>query len=117
MKKFSIPIALVLLDLYALPGCSKESSAPAPVVIKVNNARFAAVAAIPNVGMKYTELACTTTDSLPGTECFRAPGTSCGAESMCVPLPPQIQSGQYTRSEIDQKIKLVEKSFGVKYTY
>jgi len=101
MKKFSIPIALVLLDLYALPGCSKESSAPAPVVIKVNNARFAAVAAIPNVG----------------TECFRAPGTSCGAESMCVPLPPQIQSGQYTRSEIDQKIKLVEKSFGVKYTY
>jgi hypothetical protein len=34
-----------------------------------------------------------------------------------LPAGADIQSGRYTQNEIDQKIKLAEKAYGVKYTY
>jgi hypothetical protein len=115
MKKLSIHISLLILSLYVLPGCTKNSAASIKVV-KVENARFA-TSAIPNVKPSYTALACTTTDSMPGTKCVDAKGSSCSAPGMCVAVKGQIQSGLYTREEVDRNIDLVEKAFGIRYTY
>jgi hypothetical protein len=111
MKKISI---LLLLSLYIFPGCTKESNAPLQVT-KLNNARFA-TSANPNLKPTFTQLACIV-DSMAGTECVDAKGSSCSALTMCTPIKNQIQSGLYTKDEIDQKINLVEKAYGVRYTY
>lgn len=116
MKKISVNVVLLLLGLYLLPGCAKDSAAPDAKVVKVENARFAS-SDIPNLKPSYTALACTTTDSMPGTKCIDAKGSSCSAPGMCMGVKGQIQSGLYTQDEIDQKIKLVEKAFGIRYTY
>jgi hypothetical protein len=54
---------------------------------------------------------------MPGTKCVDAKGSSCSAPGMCVAVKGQIQSGLYTREEVDRNIDLVEKAFGIRYTY
>jgi hypothetical protein len=114
MKKISFP--LLLVSLFFLLGCAKNSD-EAVQVINVTNARFATAAIVPNLGTSYTSLACTTTDSMPGTKCVDEKGTSCKALTICTKVTADIRSGLYTRQEIDEKIMLVEKAYRVKYTY
>lgn len=113
MKKIFLP--LLLVNLFFLLGCAKNSD-EAVQVINVPNARFA-TAIVPNLGKSYTSLACTTTDSMPGTKCVDEKGSSCKTLTMCTKVPTDIRSGLYTRQEIDEKIMLVEKAYRIKYTY
>jgi hypothetical protein len=113
VKKIYLP--LVVVSLYLLSGCSKDSG-DTTQVIRVSNARFA-TSVVPNIAASYTNLACVTTDSLPGTECVDAKGSSCKTLQGCTAVSTDIQSGRYTQGEIDQRIRLVKKAFGIKYTY
>lgn len=68
----------------------------------------------------YDEGACTTkvdTTWHAGTKCFVSVGNTCSKATNCVPLQDAASSGQYTKEEIDRKIKIVEKAFGIKYVY
>ncbi|MEI7965366.1 MAG: hypothetical protein WCH29_09345 [Chitinophagaceae bacterium] len=68
----------------------------------------------------YDEGACTIkVDTIwqAGTRCFTSVGNTCTTPTACVPIGKAISSGQFTKVEIDKKIALIEKTFGVKYTY
>lgn len=68
----------------------------------------------------YDEKACTTkvdTTWEAGTICFESVGNTCSTPTNCVPVQAAASSGLYTKEEIDHKIDLIEKAYGVKYVY
>ena len=103
-------------------GCTKESANPGPLqVIKLENVHFA-TAATTSVAPPYTPYACVKiindSTSVPGTICKDTKGGGCSVLQInCTPLPSDAVSGLYTQKEIDEKINLIEKAYGIKYTY
>lgn len=74
-----------------------------------------------NVIASYDEGACIYHKGQPdadaGTICFKSVGNTCSKVTDCVPVGDAISSGKFTKEEIDKKIELVEKAYGLKYIY
>jgi len=128
MKKFLIQInqtIIAIVCLVFLFSCNKDAgkitfNSSNKKTIKIENVKFApstATLVIINVNSNKDESACITSDSLAGTKCFISVGNSCKTLHDCQPVSQAAQSGTYTKAEIDQQIQLVEKAYGIKYTY
>lgn len=75
---------------------------------------------IPDKLASYDEGACTVkvdTSMVPGTICFESVGKSCSSAHPCTPITSAAASGRFTKSQIDKKIDLIEKAYGIKYIY
>jgi hypothetical protein len=89
-------------------------------VITLENVSFAKNISPNYIPATYDEGACTVkVDTVwhAGTKCFESVGNTCSRATNCVPIQNAASSGRYTKEEIDRKIELVEKAYGIKYLY
>jgi hypothetical protein len=91
-------------------------------IIKLEGVVFASKSKAPNVidPTRYDEGACTVKiDTVwhAGTKCFESNGNTCNKATNCVPISNAAKSGNFTKEEVDYKIKLIEAAYGVKYVY
>ncbi len=111
---------LIVVIATSFISCNKNADELLTVdSVKIDNVIFSSSSSIQAKtpgGDTYDEGACII-DNEAGTKCFVSVGKSCSKEHACEKVTSAAQSGNYTKEEIDQKIKLVEQAYGIKYTY
>lgn len=129
MKKKIMVTFIVTTIAISFMACRKDfvkdkSIDKVSKVVKLDNVNFATVVSpnyiIPGDGFNYDEIACTTkvdTVWVAGTKCFESVGKTCTKATNCVPISTAAFSGKYTKEEINRKIELIEKAYGIRYTY
>ncbi len=120
-------VFVTLTSLLIITACSKSNveeinSASVSKAIKLEGVVFSKNMPVPNVvdPTRYDEGACTIkvdTVWVAGTICFVSNGNTCNKKTNCIPLQNAAKSGKFTKEEIDQKIKIIESAYGIKYVY